>query len=414
MDKKPNLGDQFIGALQEALDHQDFTALADIATKTTEVVREGIRTAGDQIQEAAAQVSSQTAEYRANREAADTQAEQRRAAEISRAEQRRAAELERRRIEARYKSPGVLRASGIALAVVGGYFSFFMLISTLVAFTMGFAAMPAVVTLAVLLVLSAWVFAKGLKNMRIAKAFEQFRRTLGAREWCSIEELSAQTGLEYAKVVEYLQIMTAKGLFTEGRLDPKGRWFAVTDGAYARCLQGQEGPVDSIPVEAVVERVDEKDDRDAGLPPEVRALIAEGEESLQAMKRANDKISDEAVSAKVAALQAIVERIIEYGRQHPECADDLERLVHYYMPTTNRLLDTYDDLEEQPIQGGNISASRKEIEDTLDLLSEAYGNLLDGMYKDVAWDVSADASVLKDVLTQEGLIDDPHRIHLED
>ncbi len=79
--------------------------------------------------------------------------------------------------------------------------------------------------------------------------------------------------------------------------------------------------------------------------------------------------------------------------------------MNYYLPITVKLLKAYDDLEEQPVQGVNISTSRKEIEGTLDTLAVAYERLLDTIFRDMTWDVSADISVLNDVLAQEGLID---------
>ena len=47
--------------------------------------------------------------------------------------------------------------------------------------------------------------------------------------------------------------------------------------------------------------------------------------------------------------------------------------------------------------------SKKEIEASLDTLNVAFENLLDGLFKDTAWDVSTDISVLHTMLAQEWL-----------
>ena len=85
---------------------------------------------------------------------------------------------------------------------------------------------------------------------------------------------------------------------------------------------------------------------------------------------------------------------------------DLKRLMNYYLPVTVKLLDAYEDMDRQPVQGENIRSSKKEIEDTLDTLNSAFEKLLDSVFKDVAWDVSSDISVLNTVLAQEGLKED--------
>ena len=73
---------------------------------------------------------------------------------------------------------------------------------------------------------------------------------------------------------------------------------------------------------------------------------------------------------------------------------------------TVKLLDAYEDLIVQPVQGENILNSKKEIEDTLDTLNIAFEKLLDSIFQEEAWDISSDISVLKTVLAQEGLTKD--------
>ena len=55
------------------------------------------------------------------------------------------------------------------------------------------------------------------------------------------------------------------------------------------------------------------------------------------------------------------------------------------------------------MEGDNIKTAKKEIENTLDTINQAFENLLDSFFRDTAWDVSTDISVLKTMLAQEGL-----------
>ena len=80
--------------------------------------------------------------------------------------------------------------------------------------------------------------------------------------------------------------------------------------------------------------------------------------------------------------------------------------MEYYLPMTIKLLNAYEELDRQPIQGGNIESSKKEIEETLDTLNIAFAKLLDNLFQDTAWDVSSDISVLEAMLAQEGLTKD--------
>lgn len=80
--------------------------------------------------------------------------------------------------------------------------------------------------------------------------------------------------------------------------------------------------------------------------------------------------------------------------------------MDYYLPMTVKLLNAYEDMDSQPIQGENIASSKKEIEDTIDTLNVAFEKLLDSVFEDTAIDVSSDISVLNTVLAQEGLTED--------
>ena len=75
----------------------------------------------------------------------------------------------------------------------------------------------------------------------------------------------------------------------------------------------------------------------------------------------------------------------------------------YYLPTTTKLIDAYRDLDGKPEYGTNVSKTKKEIEDTLDTINEAFENLFDSLFEDTAWDISSDISTMKVMLQQEGL-----------
>ena len=101
-----------------------------------------------------------------------------------------------------------------------------------------------------------------------------------------------------------------------------------------------------------------------------------------------------------------MQNIFKRVRAHPDVAPDLKKMMDYYLPTTVKLLEAYAELDAQTVQGENITSSKREIEDTLDTLNLAFEKLLDSIFKDTAWDLSTDISVLQTLLAQEGLIED--------
>ena len=112
------------------------------------------------------------------------------------------------------------------------------------------------------------------------------------------------------------------------------------------------------------------------------------------------------ISAKIDRMELIVDRIFDRAETNPEIIPDLKKMMDYYLPMTVKLLRAYAQMDAQPVQGENIQASKKEIEDTLDTLNLAFEKLLDELFEDTALDISSDISVLQTLLAQEGLTED--------
>ncbi|MFR7395700.1 MAG: 5-bromo-4-chloroindolyl phosphate hydrolysis family protein [Blautia wexlerae] len=93
-------------------------------------------------------------------------------------------------------------------------------------------------------------------------------------------------------------------------------------------------------------------------------MLDKGNEFLDKIHRSNDAIPGEEISAKISRMELIVEKIFERAQKHPEIIPDLKKLMNYYLPMTVKLLDAYEEMDQQPVQGENIQASKKEIEET--------------------------------------------------
>ena len=142
------------------------------------------------------------------------------------------------------------------------------------------------------------------------------------------------------------------------------------------------------------------------LDPEVQEIIRTGDEYIKKIHESNDAIPGEEISAKISRMEVLVDRIFDRVEQNPESVTDIRRLMEYYLPTTVKLLEAYEQLDGMPVQGENIISSKNEIEKTLDTLNAAFEKLLDSLFQDTAWDVAADISVLNTMLAQEGLTKD--------
>ena len=77
--------------------------------------------------------------------------------------------------------------------------------------------------------------------------------------------------------------------------------------------------------------------------------------------------------------------------------------MDYYLPTMLKLVEQYAEFDEISNPGEDILDAKKEIEKTLDMINQAFVTLLNNLFRDAAFDASADAQVLQTMLAREGL-----------
>lgn len=227
--------------------------------------------------------------------------------------------------------------------------------------------------------------------------FRKYVKTLGTHTYCNIEDLSRIVHKPVKYVRKDVKKMISSGWFLEGHVDRQETCLITANETYRQYEETQK--------QLELKKVKEQEQLEArnNRKPEVQEVLDKGNDYLRKIRESNDAIPGEEISAKISKMEQIVQRIFERAEEHPEIIPDLKRLMDYYLPMTVKLLDAYEDMDRQPVQGETIKSSKAEIEKTLDTLNEAFARLLDSVFQDTAWDVSSDISVLNTVLAQEGL-----------
>ena len=244
----------------------------------------------------------------------------------------------------------------------------------------------------------------GVDMVRTVGRFRQYVSVLRDREFCDIKEIASATGRDVRKVLKDVKKMITKGWFCQGHLDEKESCLMVSEHAWNQYTALMEDMKQRKAEEqAAQKKMQEEYDR---LSPEVQKIVQAGDEYVRRIKAANDAIPGEVISAKISRMELLVDRIFDRVEQNPDSVNDMRRMMDYYLPTTMKLLEAYEELDAQPVQGENIISSKKEIEDTIGTLNIAFEKLLDSLFQDTAWDVSSDISVLHTMLAQEGLTED--------
>ncbi|MBQ8237658.1 MAG: 5-bromo-4-chloroindolyl phosphate hydrolysis family protein [Oscillospiraceae bacterium] len=242
----------------------------------------------------------------------------------------------------------------------------------------------------------------GVRTLGKVKRFKTYCKTLGQKTHCTLEALARSVGKNVKFVRREVERMIREGLFLQGHLDKEETRLITSDETYRQFEHSRLQLEQRQREEAA--RQQQRESRTYS--PQVQDVLDRGSAFVAQIRRCNDDIPGEAVSAKIDRMEMIVRRIFERAEAHPEIVPDLKKLMDHYLPMTVKLLNAYADMDAQPIQGQTIQSSKREIEDTLDTLNLAYEKLLDSVFADTALDVSSDISVLNTMLAQEGLTED--------
>ena len=112
---------------------------------------------------------------------------------------------------------------------------------------------------------------------------------------------------------------------------------------------------------------------------------------------------DTTLAVKLSEIRELMSTLFDYVSKNPDKLPRVRRFMNYYLPTLEKLMNTYVELSNQKIKGENIKKTLSSIEGILDIIKPAFEHQLDNLYEDQAIDISSDITVLENMLENEGL-----------
>lgn len=243
---------------------------------------------------------------------------------------------------------------------------------------------------------------RGMFLRKRVKRFKQYVNTLDTNKYCSIEELAASIRKKNKFVVKDLSKMIDLEMFPQGHIDDKKTYFMLNDEVYENYLSSQEALKNRK--EAELKRQEElNNETNDPEKKELRYALEMGKNYIDQIQDVNDAIHREEISRKLSRLESIVSQIFKYVENNPKKLNEVSKFINHYLPMTLKLVNAYKELNDQPVQGDNITSAKNQIEKTIDTINSAFEKLLDDLFGEVALDISTDISVLETLFTQEGL-----------
>ena len=238
-----------------------------------------------------------------------------------------------------------------------------------------------------------WMTACGAARMKAGRQMGQFADYADSVDYhkgLPVSMLADLTHQKSKKVHKRLQKYIRKG-WLNGWLDEKAETLYLTAEDY-RAAQEARAAVQAEPEPKAEPQAE---------PQETPLNLETTRRFAKVLAQEQQLMQDAQGAEELAHMQKTTEAICDWLEAHPESLPKARRFAEYYIPTTLKLLHTYNDVQGQ--KGDNAESIRRDIAGILHTLNQAYDNLYDNLLSDVALDVSSEIAALQGMLANDGL-----------
>ena len=214
---------------------------------------------------------------------------------------------------------------------------------------------------------------------RRLRRYAKYQAIAGKKPTVTISQLATAADVSPRRVENDLEQMVQKGFWGKEAYLDLGRGVLVRTFEAAEDLEQAQKEAQPIPEET-----------------------REGYSGqLRDIRYANDRIADPVISAKIDRLEDLAGKIFRIVEEEPAKKAKAATFLNYYLPTTQKLLDSYADFEESGVSGENVSQAKQRIASTMDNIVAGFERQLDQLYQSDAMDVDSDIRVMEQMLRRD-------------
>ncbi len=404
-----NFGEQMKGALNDALTTGNYENLKSLVSDT-------VTTALNEAGATASKAWQQKEERDRERAAREREAREREA----RAFQARQAQLQRQQNammeQRRYRRTGLVvdvknngLAAGILLVVFGAIANIPLFILTLLGNLFRWRTAGG---LGFFLVVSILFIIYGKNKIQLISRAKRYVKLCGNKMYAEVEELASQVGISPKRVSKDLRRILQKGIIPSAHMDKNGTHLMLNETTYRQYLDAEKARAIREQEEKEAARIQTKQSKEIEKMPTVKAeqpkteleqMMQEGQAYIEKLRYMNDLIPGEVISNKLEQLENLLKEIFQRLQKEPAQMNRMHKVMSYYLPTTFKLVEAYHEFDTISSPNEEIIMAKKEIEETMDTINEAFIELLNSLFQNKVFDVTTDAQVLQTMLANEGL-----------
>lgn len=234
-------------------------------------------------------------------------------------------------------------------------------------------------------------------QMSFKKRYNIYVKDLRFKNIELLDDLADYSKVEPEKVVKDLNKAVKMKLIPQGHFGRDNLIFIISDELYEK-YKDKQAVYDRYYRKQVEERLRMKE-----RTKEMQAIMNQGQGYIDKIHESNDIIKDKIISQKLDRMESVVSMIFHEVDINPQNADKLGMFMNYYLPTTEKLLEAYIEIDEKQIKGKSLEKTKKDIEGAIDKIIDSFEGLLDKFYQEKELDIATDISAMEILMKQDGL-----------
>ena len=115
------------------------------------------------------------------------------------------------------------------------------------------------------------------------------------------------------------------------------------------------------------------------------------------------KIDDDGIKKNLKEINDTVDKIIKTIEKNPEKEKKLKNFFDYYLPVTVKLVDRFDEIEDQNISSKDSKKFYENTSKTIEEIDSVFEKFLNSLYESDMLDTNVEIKVLNSMLKSDGL-----------
>ena len=250
----------------------------------------------------------------------------------------------------------------------------------------------------IIVVLNVVVIKSAFDEVLFSKRYQRYQTILRYKQIELVDDMTLVINKKASIVENDLKKAVRLKLIPQGHFSRNKMAFMVSDRAYRKYKENR------AEYDRYFKNFTEERNRMKSRTKETEDLLSQGHEYVQKIRDCNNIIKDKEISEKLNRMEKIVAAIFHEVDINPAQSNKLGVFMGYYLPTTEKLLETYINMDEKRVNSMTIKKAQKDISYALDSINDAFDCLLERFFEEQEIDIASDISAMETIMTQEGLV----------